>query len=260
MHNTLFLEERRQLILDDLRKAGRVSVKTLSEKLGVSEVTIRQDLRALEEEGVLERTYGGAMLRPPSPTAAELSFDVRRRKYKAEKDAIGRAAAALVQDGYGIALDSSTTAFAMTPYLKQYDGLTIVTNSLMIAGQFLDSPRIRVLLPAGRLRQDSISLVGRPDTLADINLSLGFFGVRGISYETGITELSPEEAEMKRAMMAHCRSNVVMTDASKWGQVSPYTFAAPRDIARIITVSGSPPPEVDKFRAAGVQVEVVEGG
>jgi DeoR/GlpR family transcriptional regulator of sugar metabolism len=259
MNSPLFLEERRQLILDDLRKAGRVSVKTLSEKLEVSAVTIRQDLRALEEEGVLERTYGGAMLRPASPTSAELSFDIRRRKHRAEKDAIGRAAAALVEDGYGIALDGSTTSFAMTPYLKHHDGLTIVTNSLMIAQQFLDSPRIRVLLPAGRLRQDSISLVGSPATLPDINLSLGFFGVRGIAYEAGITELSPEEADMKCAMMKHCHTNVVLADASKWGLVSPYTFAAASDIAHIITSASSPQPEVERFRAAGVRVEVVGG-
>lgn len=259
MNNTLFLEERRQIILDDLRQAGRVSVKNLSEKLGVSEVTIRQDLRALEEEGILERTYGGAMLRPVSPTTAELSFDIRRRKHQAEKDILGRAAAALVRDGYGIALDGSTTTFAMTSYLKQYDGLTIVTNSLMIAQQFLDSPRIRVLMPAGRLRQDSISLVGNPETLADINLNLGFFGVRGLSFEAGITELSPDEADMKRAMMNHCHSNVVLADASKWGLVSPYTFASASSIAHIMTISGSPLAEMEKFRAVGVRVDVIEG-
>ncbi|MEZ4667940.1 MAG: DeoR/GlpR family DNA-binding transcription regulator [Anaerolineae bacterium] len=259
MNNSLFLEERRHLILEDLKQNGRVSVKILSDKLGVSEVTIRQDLRALEEEGVLERTYGGAMLRSASSTSAELSFDIRRRKHKAEKDAIGRAAAALVRDGYGIALDGSTTSFAMTPYLKPSDGLTIVTNSLMIAQQFLDSPRIRILMPAGRLRQDSISLVGSPETLADINLNLGFFGVRGLAFAAGITELSPEEADMKRAMMKLCYANVVLADSSKWGLVSPYTFAEARDISRIITASGCPPEEVEKFRALSVQVDVIDG-
>lgn len=257
MMNNLFLQERRQLILDDLRRDGRVSVKMLSDKLGVSEVTIRQDLRALEDEGILERTYGGAMLRTPSTTAAELSFDIRRRKHKGAKDNIGRAAAALVKDGYGIALDSSTTTFAMIPYLKRYDGLTIVTNSLVIAQQFLDSPRIRVLLPGGMLRRDSISLVGNPSSLPDINLNVGFFSAQGVTFTAGITEIGPDEAEMKRAMMTRCITKIITVDASKWGKIAPYTYAAVRDIARIITTPGILPAEIAPFEQAGITVEVV---
>lgn len=257
MINALFLQERRQLILEDLRRDGRVSVKSLSEKLNVSEVTIRQDLRALEDEGILERTYGGAMLRTPSSTAAELSFDIRRRKHKGEKDEIGRAAAALVKDGYGIALDSSTTTYAMIPYLKRYDGLTIVTNSLVIAQQFLDSPRIRVLMPGGTLRRDSISLVGNPGSLPDINLNLGFFSAQGVTFEAGITEIGPDEAEMKRALMSRCITKVITVDASKWGKVAPYTYAAARDIARIITTNGVPEADSLPFKQAGVIIETI---
>ncbi len=257
MINALFLQERRQLILDDLKRDGRVSVKALSEKLNVSEVTIRQDLRALEDEGILERTYGGAMLRSPSSTAAELSFDIRRRKHKGEKDGIGRAAAALVKDGYGVALDSSTTTFAMIPYLKRYDGLTIVTNSLMIAQQFLDSPRIRVLLPGGTLRRDSISLVGNPASLPDINLNVGFFSAQGVTFEAGITEIGPDEAEMKRALMSRCITKVITVDATKWGKVAPYTYASAREIARIITTNTVPEADVHPFRQAGIIIETV---
>ena len=257
MINALFLQERRQLILDDLRRDGRVSVKNLSEKLKVSEVTIRQDLRALEDEGILERTYGGAMLRTPSSTAAELSFDIRRRKHKGEKDEIGRAAASLVKDGYGVALDSSTTTFAMIPYLKRFDGLTVVTNSLVIAQQFLDSPRIRVLLPGGTLRRDSISLVGNPGSLPDINLNLGFFSAQGVTFEAGITEIGPDEAEMKRALMSRCIAKVITVDASKWGKVAPYTYAAARDIARIITTEGVSEADMLPFKQAGVIIETV---
>jgi DeoR family fructose operon transcriptional repressor len=257
MINALFLQERRQLILDDLKRDGRVSVKALSEKLNVSEVTIRQDLRALEDEGILERTYGGAMLRSPSSTAAELSFDIRRRKHKGEKDGIGRAAAALVKDGYGVALDSSTTTFAMIPYLKRYDGLTIVTNSLMIAQQFLDSPRIRVLLPGGTLRRDSISLVGNPASLPDINLNVGFFSAQGVTFEAGITEIGPDEAEMKRALMSRCITKVITVDATKWGKVAPYTYASAREIARIITTNTVPEADVHPFRQAGIVIETV---
>jgi DeoR/GlpR family transcriptional regulator of sugar metabolism len=162
-----------------------------------------------------------------------------------------------VRDGFGIAIDASTTTFALTPYLKRYDSLTIVTNSLIIAEQFLDAPRVSVVLPAGRLRRDSVSLVGRPDTLPDINLNIGFFGARGISFETGITELNPEEAEMKRAMMARCRTNVIVVDGTKWEQVAPYTYASVRDVSRVVTTTEAPIEAVEQLRSVGVQVDMV---
>ncbi len=257
MAETLFLEERRRTILDDLRKYGRVSVKELSDKLNVSAVTIRQDLRALEDEGLLERTYGGAMLRT-SGSAPEVAFEVRREANQAEKTAMARAAATLVQDGYGIALDASTTAYAISTYLRNFDNLTVVTNSLMIAQQFLDCPRITVILPAGKLRRDSVSIVGSPNSLPDINLNLGFFSARGLTLEAGLTDISAEQAEMKRGLLARCMKAVALIDSSKWGQVLPYTYALAPQMARIITSQRVPREMLDQFRAAGVNVDVVQ--
>lgn len=261
MTEPLFLEERRRAILDNLEKFGRVSVKTLSDQLNVSAVTIRQDLRALEDEGFLERTYGGAVIRtasPLMPQIPELSFDNRRKKQHTEKQAIARAASAMVQDGYGIALDSSTTAFALTPYLKRFDGLTIMTNSLMVTQQFLDTPRIQVVMTGGRLRRDSIALVDSPDTLPDLNLNIGFFSARGLSVQAGITDISPEETEMKRALINHCLTKVILIDSTKWGQVTPYTFIAAHEIARIITTDQASPEHIAPFRDAGIPVEIVK--
>lgn len=257
MAETLFLEERRRTILDNLKRYGRVSVKELSEKLSVSAVTIRQDLRALEEEGLLERTYGGAMLRTFVPAAPEVAFDVRRESFQAEKDVMGKAAASLVQDNFGVALDASTTAFAITPFLKTFDNLTVVTNSLMIAQAFTDSPRINVILPGGKLRRDSASLVGNPDSLPDINLNIGFFSARGLSLEAGLTDISPEQAEIKRAMIARCIHVIALIDSSKWGLISPYTYALAQDMTRIITTDRAPADMIAGFRTAGVSVDVV---
>lgn len=260
MGEQLFLEERRRAILQTLEKEGRVSVKDLSDSLKVSAVTIRQDLRALEAEGYLERTYGGAVMRasaPSLPGLPELSFDVRRKRHEHEKEVIARRAAEHVRDGYGVALDASTTAFAVTPFLKRFDGLTIVTNSLIIAQQFLDTPRIQVLFPAGRLRRDSISVVGSPASLPSINLNVGFFGARGLSLHAGLCDISADEAEMKRALMAHCVESYVVIDGSKWGNVAPYTYATSREITGIITSSRAPLEQVEQFRTAGVRVDVV---
>lgn len=251
----LFVEERRRLILDQLQQQGRVSVKELSEAMQVSEVTIRQDLRALEEEGLLERTYGGGVHRTRG-VLPELSFHVRQGRHHREKLAIAASAAQWVEDGFTVGLDSSTTAHALVPVLKRFKRLTIVTNSLVIAQSFLDSPGIQVLVPGGRLRRDSISIVGRPEGLPDINLNVGFFGARGVAISNGISDVDPDEVQIKAAMVARCVAPVVIVDASKWGQVATYTFLRTQQVARIISTVNAPADLVEQFRQQGVPVDL----
>ncbi len=257
MPGSLFLEERRRAILDQLDQQGRVTVKALSDELQVSTVTIRQDLRALEAQGLLERTYGGAVGRIEKAPLQELSFTVRQSKYLNQKIAIAKVAAALVQEGYSIALDSSTTVYALVPFLKQVEKLTIVTNSLILAQSFLDYPSIQVLLPGGRLRRDSISLVGQPESLPHVNLNIGFFSARGITDGIGASEIDPDEVIVKQAMLKRCVRVVLLIDGSKWGQVAPYTLIPPEKITHIITTDQAPPDLVRQFRDLGVQVDLL---
>jgi DeoR/GlpR family transcriptional regulator of sugar metabolism len=252
----LFVEERRRMILDRLKQRGRVSVKELSASMRVSEVTIRQDLRALETEGMLERTYGGALLREAPSGPPELSFHTRMTKKRGQKEAIAAAAAALVHEGDAIALDASTTAFTLAGLLKSLRRLTVVTNSLHLANFFLDAPQITVMLPGGRLRRDSISLVGRPEGLPDINLRMGFFGARGVSVIGGVTDVDVDEVAMKQAMVSRCVQSVVLVDGSKWGQLGAYTFLRLANVARIITTDDAPEPLVHEVRGCGVDVQV----
>ncbi len=252
----LFVEERRRMILDRLKQRGRVSVKELSTSMRVSEVTIRQDLRALETDGLLERTYGGALLREAPSGPPELSFHTRMGKKHGQKEAIAAAAAALVREGDAIALDASTTAFAAAGLLKLLRRLTVVTNSLYLANFFLDAPQITVMLPGGRLRRDSISLVGRPDALPDINLRLGLFGARGVSTVGGVSDVDVDEVAMKQAMVSRCVQSVVLVDSSKWGQLGAYTFLRLSDVTRIITTDEAPELLVQDVRACGVEVQV----
>lgn len=234
------MEERRRTILQELEARGRVSVKDLSDLLNVSAVTIRQDLRALAEEKLLERTHGGAVLLRTKNASPELSFDVRQRENIQAKTLIASAAAACVQNGDSIAMDASTTVFAMLPFLKKLERLIIVTNSLMIAQHCLDSPHIQVLMPGGRLRRDSISLVGRPDNLPHINLNAGFFGAHGITPETGFTESNIDEVHMKQAMIANCRTIYMLVDGRKWGKIAPYTLIEPHQVTEIVTTQEAP--------------------
>lgn len=257
MPDVQFVEERRSEILSQIEQYGRVSVNTLSEEMGVSSVTIRQDLRALEQAGLLKRTYGGAIRRSGVQTIPELSFHIRQGQNSREKEVIGAAAAGLVQRGDSIALDASTSAAALVPFLKRLGELTVVTNSLYIAQSFLDSPQIEVLMPGGKLRRDAISLVGRPELLPNINLNIGFFGAVGLSETGGVTDVDPGEVLIKQAMTQRCLNSVVIADSSKWGRLAPYTVIEPGSITRIITTERAPDNLVGQFRSIGVQVDVL---
>ncbi len=250
------LAQRRQAILTAFDGAGQLSVAELSSHFGVSEVTIRTDLRALSRQGLLVRTRGGATAVMAQP---ELSFDIRQQQQAEQKTRIGRAAAALVQDGDAIALDASTTAIAMIPYLENRRDLTVVTNSLKAAMGLLRNRHVNVIMPGGRLRRDSISLVGPNEhkELAQIHLLMGFFGARGVTLEQGLTDVNLEEAEWKRRMVASCRSVITLLDATKWGQVGVITFAPLQQVSQIITDRDAPAELVDAVRRQGVEVTIV---
>lgn len=253
----LFLEERRRRILEDLKSYGRVSVAELSESMNVSAVTIRQDLKALEDEGLLERTHGGAVeiQTKANSEERELSFDVRRNKQTEEKELIGKVAAGLVQSGSAIALDASTTVCRIVPFLSRLDSLTIVTNNLMVPELILQIPQIELFLSGGRLRRDSYSVTGNPQSLPEINLNIGFVSAWGISPEAGLTEVNEGEMKMKQALLARCRMKVVLVDSSKWGRVAPYTYANPSDIDLIITTDRAPQRLLKQF--SGTKIEVI---
>ncbi|MGB7338286.1 MAG: DeoR/GlpR family DNA-binding transcription regulator [Phototrophicaceae bacterium] len=233
----LFMEERRRLILDRLNEQGRVSVSELSNELDVSAVTIRQDLSTLEAENLLQRTHGGAVtiVLEPIGDEPELSYDLRRQKQVDEKTLLGKAAAALIEDGAAIAIDASTTVCSIIPYLSPLDSLTVVTNNLMATELLLTNPSIEVLLPAGKLRRDAFSIIGDPNSLPDINLNIGFVSAWGISAQAGLTEVNEDEMMMKTRLLSRCLKKVLLVDSTKWGQVAPYTYAYPDDIDIILT-------------------------
>lgn len=255
---SLFVTERRRAIIEKLKAEGRVSVKQLSIELAVSAVTIRQDLRILEQDGLLERTYGGAVPRQADGNSPpELSFELRNTKNRQAKAAIGAAAAALVKEGDSLALDASTTAYALVPHLKRFKSLTIVTNNLVIAQSFLDRPRIEVFVPGGRLKKESISIVGQPEAVPKINLNRGFFGAGGLSLKGGMSDVDPDEVAMKQAMIARCVTPVVVVDGSKWGQVAPYTVLPGDQIGCIITTADAPADLVKQVQQQGTQVTII---
>lgn len=250
------LAERRQAIVGLLEDAGQLSVADLSNRFGVSEVTIRGDLQALSEQGLLLRTRGGALA---SAILPELSFDIRQQQYADRKARIGKAAAALVTNGDTIAIDASTTAQAIIPHLGHVAELTVVTNSLRAAMSFLRAPQVHVIIPGGSLRRESISLVGEAgcDYIRHIHVSIGFFGARGITPEEGLTDVNLEEVSTKLAFVERCQRVVATVDARKWGQVATATFAPLGQVDTVITDDSAPPDLVEAVRRQGVEVVMV---
>jgi DeoR/GlpR family transcriptional regulator of sugar metabolism len=253
----LSVAERRQGILERVGQVGRVAVADLSQEFGVSEVTIRGDLQALAENNLVLRTHGGAI--PLTSGLQVLSLSLRRQQQVQQKAHIGQAAAALISDGDAISLDSSSTALAIAQNLKSHRYLTVITNGLAIADELLDAPGITVVVTGGVLRKDTASLVSMDglEMLRKLNIQKGFFGAHGFSLEEGLTDVSAEEAEIKRPLVAMCREVIAVIDATKWGRVGLASFAAIGQICKVITDAHAPADMVAQVRAAGVEVILV---
>ena len=253
----LYLEERRQEILNRINRQGRVSVAELGQRFGVSGVTIRSDLQALAERNLVVRTHGGAV--PAGRGIYDLSLASRRQRQVQEKSRIGEASAALVADGDAIFLDSSSTALAIAQRLKNHRHLTIITNSLAVTQEMLDAPGVTVVSAGGTLRRDTASLVGTDglELLHKYNIQKGFFGAHGLSILEGLTDVSAEEAQVKRPLVAMCRRVIAVLDATKWGQVGVASFAGLQQVDTVITDCHAPTDLVDPVRALGVEVVLV---
>lgn len=253
----LYLEERRQEILNRITEQGRASVAELSQALGVSEVTIRTDLQALAERKLIIRTHGGAI--PSGEGRYEIDLALRRQKQVQEKSRIGQAAVALVDTGDAIFIDSSSTALTLAPLVRDRRRLTVITNSLPVAQELQDATGIKVVMPGGTLHTETASLIGVEGLkiLQKYNIQKGFFGAHGLNIPEGLTDVDADEANVKRELVSMCRQTIALLDSTKWGQVGLASFARPEDIDLIITDSNAPAELLAKIRRLGLEIIVV---
>ena len=244
---------RDQRILDALDARGSVHVNTLAEELGVSSVTIRKDLRELEQQRLLHRTRGGA--RPPHPQG-EGAFTERMHVDARAKRAIAVEAANRVSDGDVIALDTSTTTHHLAGQLLRRRGLVVVTSSLPTAMLFHTRSDARVVMPGGVLRRESAGLVGSMDNaLTDRGrVMTTFVGTFGLSPTAGLMELSPEEAEAKKILIQAAAAVIGVFAATKITGFGLYPFAQPGELTELITDSAAGEEFVHEWTAAGVPV------
>jgi len=253
-------DERMQSVLRMLETRDSVAVAELAQTFSVSEVTVRSDLSELARQGLVARVRGG--VRALQRGQSEVGFDLRLRIESERKQAIARAAAALVDEGEAVALDSSTTAYYLALELRAKRELVVVTNGLLIAAALADAPGITVLVTGGMLRLSAMSLVGDlgADVLRTTRINKGFLGARGLSLERGLMDLNPDEARIKQEMADACEQVYGIFDGTKWHRSALLSFVSVDDLYGIVTDASAPPEEVEAWRGHGVDVLTVEAG
>ena len=254
----MFPEERRRDIVARLKRDGRCLVADLARHLEVSEVTIRQDLDALEREGLLRRTHGGAILDQKS--GLERPFQIEESEHRAEKERIAAAAVDLVSAGDTLILDVGTTVTAAAKRLvEERKRATVFTSGLNIAAILEADPEITTVVTGGTLRPKQHSLVNpfAGFVLPRIRADLAFIGINGIEATHGLSNVNAAEAEIKAMFVQAARRRVVLADASKIGKVALAKFAELRDVDLLITDQGAEPGEIAALREAGLEVRLV---
>jgi DeoR/GlpR family transcriptional regulator of sugar metabolism len=246
--------DRHELILRRLEADGRVSVASLSDEAGVSEMTIRRDLETLENAGALSRVHGGAV--PAQSQSYEPPFAVRSARHVEAKRRIGAAAAGLVHDGETVILDAGTTTLEVANALRGRRNLRLLALSLHIADLLVDEPGLTVMLPGGTARAGERSLIGELVLrgFQDLSFDTVFLTAGGVDIDHGISEYNLDDAAVKRAAFASARRRIAVADSSKLGRAAFARVAPLEELDVLVTDQEASPAFVQAARAAGVEV------
>lgn len=230
--------ERQERIVGLLREHGFVRNSELSDELGVSIVTVRQDVEALRTRGVVRKTFGGVLLHEEG--RADSAFTQRLDQFRDEKQRIGAAAAALVQPGETILLDAGTTTIEIARRLPENADVTVVTCALNVALEASGRAGVHVVVCGGELNPRTLSVVGRraEQTLAEYQADRLFLATYGVDPDRGLSERNLAGAELKRALIGAAREVILVCDSSKFGAAAPVQFAALDAVSSIITDRG----------------------
>lgn len=248
----MLTSQRKQAILAALQRDGQVVAKAMSEIFGVSEDTVRRDLRELAAEGLLQRVHGGAL--PASPATAD--FAHRQQIGPQAKSAIARRAAAMVLPGQVVFIDGGTTCVELARSLPTTLQATVITHSPSIAVELVDHPGIEVVLIGGRLFKHSVVAVGAAamEAIARVRVDLYFMGVTGVHPSAGLSTGDFEEASVKRALIERAAEVVVLASAEKLHAASPYVIAPVQVVHTLVVDGDTPDAVVAPFKELGLAV------
>ncbi|MGI6004106.1 MAG: DeoR/GlpR family DNA-binding transcription regulator [Christensenellales bacterium] len=251
----MLLKDRLEAIRGIITEEARVQVSALSRQFSVTEETIRRDLEKLEAEGLVSRTYGGAILNETKRTEGIQYF--KRTAINAEaKKAIAKKAAACVKNSLTIGLDSSTTAMEVMRHLKGRDDVTVITNSAVAITELAQS-KMKLFSTGGVLNKHSLSLQGNvaKQALSNYNIDIVLISCKGLSMEQGTSDSDEQESEVKRAMIAHANSVILLVDHSKFDKVDFVKVASLEQIDLIVT--DMEPSREWKEKLASLSVDVL---
>lgn len=244
--------QRKQHLMDLLRRDGRLVARTLSAELGVSDDTIRRDLREMARDGLLQRVHGGAL--PASPATADMA--VRSQIAPGEKAAIGRAAAALVQPGQVVFLDGGTTSLQLARQLAPGLVATVVTHSPPVAVELAAHAGIEVILLGGRLFRHSMVAVGAAtiEAIGRLRADLYFMGVCSLHPEAGLSTGDFEEACVKRALCRSAAETIVLASSEKLSTASPYQVVELTEVGGIVVPAALDAALLTPYEALGITI------
>lgn len=254
------LNGRCEQIIKYLLRVGTASIDEILLEIGSSAPSIRRDLARLENRGLIRRTHGGATLVEPllyEPFRFDSSFLAREQRYATEKRRIGLAAAELVKPNETIGLSAGTTTTHIGRALRHREKIQVITNALNIGMELCNQPGVRTYITGGVIPWAwSFSLTGNAalEFLDDVYMDKVFLSVTGLDSERGATTLETDEALIYRKMLKHSKQVIVVTDSSKFGNVSPAFICPVSEIHVIITDTGVSPEALAPFERQGIRV------
>ena len=249
--------ERRRQIADLIAQQRTVSNTELMERFDISIETVRRDLDYLEQQGILRKVYGGAVVN--ISLNSEPEYASRARSNFREKNAIAKEAVKLIHPGDTVYLGVGTTVQAMVQYMKNLGPITVFTNAMRTAVELSEIPGCTVILPGGQVRAQELTLSGFPaeDNLLHFNVDKAFVGIGGIT-EEGITDFHIGEACLHRQLVLNARQSVALADSTKLGVRAMNNVCTLDQIDIVITDGNAHKQSVKALQAAGAKVIVAK--
>lgn len=254
----MFAVERRKAIINYLKENGSITVEELAEKLEVSNMTIRRDLKYLEDANLVARTFGGAILK--DSLIGEIPYNEKTETGIEQKKKISEYAVSLIKEGNTIILDAGTTSMEIAKLIRNMKNLTVITTDLMIAAYLTNSEDIKVFCTGGEIQKSTGACIGTAalEFLSKINADIAFMGASSIDVEKGMTSPTFEKAKIKRQIMDSAEKTILVSDSSKFGKKSFVNVGSLRELNMIITDDKIDKKILDAIKKQEIDIKVVK--
>lgn len=252
------MEERRQAILEELEKKGKVRVAELSRSLNCSEVTIRNDIKEMQDEGLLKRIHGGAVRLESNLAKKYRTESIFRNADR--KEAIARRAYEYIDDGDTIIIDDASTSFYLALYIKSHPEkrIAVVTNSLLTGNELAGVVHVELYMIGGYVGGHLSATMGESalENMESFHVDKGFIGVHGINFEAGLTSIATPQMQVKRAILKASKEVYVLADSSKFGGGYLSVICPINQVKKIITDSQVSHENVEIAKEMGVPLVI----